>query len=82
MDDYQIQSLENQQVMIDGQETITDHVYGILENTSVPEDYYDNSLNQLVMQTEIEFMMLIILVFFLGMWLFSWGVKLWKRWFN
>jgi hypothetical protein len=80
MDDYQIQSLENQQVMIDGQETITDHVYGILENTRVPPEYYDKSLDQLVMQTEIEFMMLVILVFVMGMWLFSWGVKLWKRW--
>ena len=80
MDDYQIQSLENQQVIIDGQETITEHVYGIVENTSVPLEYYDKSLDQLVMQTEIEFMMLVILVFFLGMWLFSWGVKLWKRW--
>ena len=80
MDDYQIQSLENQQVIIDGQETITEHVYAIVENTSVPLEYYDKSLDQLVMQTEIEFMMLVILVFFLGMWLFSWGVKLWKRW--
>jgi len=80
VDDYQIQSLENQQVIIDGQETITEHVYGIVENTSVPLEYYDKSLDQLVMQTEIEFMMLVILVFFLGMWLFSWGVKLWKRW--
>ena len=80
MDDYQIQSLENQQVIIDGQETITEHVYAIVENTSVPPEYYDKSLDQLVMQTEIEFMILVILVLFLGMWLFSWGVKLWKRW--
>lgn len=77
MDDYQLRVLENQERIIQGNESIMEHVYEISTNV---KDINDLHLEQLMLQTQIEYILLWAILLGLGMWLFSWGVKLWKRW--
>lgn len=80
MDDFQIQVLENQESLMQGQESVIEHVYGIVDIGSSVKDINDLQLEQLVLQTHIEFIILCALLLGLGIWLFNWGVTLWKRW--
>lgn len=77
MDDYQLQVLENLESIIQGQESVIENVYEI--GMSV-KDINDLGLEQLVLQTQIEFLILCAILMGLGIWLFNWGVNLWKRW--
>ena len=79
MDEYQVQVLENQERIIQGQDSIVDHIYEISTNV---KDINDLHLEQLILQTQVEYILLWAILLWLGVWLFSWGVKLWKRWFN
>ncbi len=77
MDEYQVQVIENQERIIQGQESIIEYVNEISTNV---KDINDLGLEQLVLQTQIEFIILCALLIGLGIWLFNWGVNLWKRW--
>jgi len=77
VDDYQLQVLENLESIIQGQESVIENVYEI--GMSV-KDINDLGLEQLVLQTQIEFLILCAILMGLGIWLFNWGVNLWKRW--
>lgn len=79
MDDYQVQVLENQESIIQGQESVIENIYEI---GMIVKDINDVRLEQLVLQTQIEFLILCAILIGLGMWLFNWGVKLWKRWWR
>ena len=52
MDEYQVKVLENQERIIQGQESILEHVYQI--STSIN----DMHLEQLMLQTQIEYILL------------------------
>ncbi len=63
--------------MDDYQVQLLEHVNEISTNV---KDINDLGLEQLVLQTQIEFIILCALLIGLGIWLFNWGVNLWKRW--
>jgi len=72
----------NQEILIQGQESIIEHVYEIVDIGSSVRNISDAQLEQLVLQTQIEYIMLCAILLGLGMWLFKWGVTLWKRWWR
>ena len=80
--DIQVQMLENQEIIIQRQESVIEHVYEIVDVGSSVRNISDAQLEQLVLQTQIEYILLCAILLWLGMWLFKWGVTLWRRWWH